>query len=925
MKKNDITKFIAKWSGRGNEKQDTQQFWNDVLYDVLGAPKDTVIQYEKPVKINGKTKFIDGYLPDTRVLIEQKSLGIDLMKAELQSDGMKLTPFEQGRRYGGYLPFDEQPRWIIDCNFEEIRVHDMKKPGEAPEIILLKDMEKDYTRLNFLIDSEDEHIKKEFEVSVKAGEIVGVLYDKLLEQYNDPGEHDLQSLNRLCVRIVFCMYAEDAGLFGSNTHAFHDYMVQFNGPARFRNGLKELFSVLNQPLDQRDPYLDPELAAFPYVNGGLFADDALAMPFFTDEILDIILERASEDFDWSDISPTIFGAIFESTLNPETRRSGGMHYTSIENIHKVIDPLFLDELKDELTTIIAEPVERTKVKKLKAYQDKLAGLKFLDPACGSGNFLTESYLCLRKLENDVIAELSGGQVVMGFEDVTSPIKVSIEQFYGIEINDFACATAQTAMWIAEAKMMKETEALVRQDFDFFPLTTNANIVEGNALRMDWNDVVPASQLNYIMGNPPFLGYSMQNPFQKEEMLSIWTDEKGKSYKAAGKIDYVSGWYKKAAEYIQGTSIRCAFVSTNSITQGEQVAPIWETLCSRYGIHIDFAWRTFVWDSEASSKAAVHCVIIGFSSGQTAKPKVIYNGQTHSLANNINAYLVDAPNVFVASAKKPLCDVPEMITGNRPADGGHLIIEQEDYDDFIQKEPGATKFIKTLTGSVEFINNRERYCLWLVDATPGEIMAMPEVMKRVDACREDRLKGAADRQKLAETPTLFRETHNPDSYILVPATSSENRRYIPMGFLDSSTVSTNSALIIPNADLYTFGILESNVHMSWVRTVCGRLKSDYRYSKDIVYNNFPWPSPTEEQRARIEATAQGIIDARALYPNESLAKLYGEKMYLFPELVKAHQANDRAVMEAYGFDLKMTEQECVAELMKMYKKLTEGDE
>ena len=916
----DIRQFIDKWAGRGNEKQETQQFWNDIIYKVLDAPAEMVLEYEKPVKVNGQTKFIDGYIPSTRVLIEQKSIGVDLMKAELQSDGVKLTPYEQGRRYGGYLPFDEQPRWIIDSNFEEIRVHDMKKPGEAPEIILLKDMEKDYTRLNFLVNSEDEHIKKEFEVSVQAGEIVGILYDKLLEQYNDPDEHDLQSLNRLCVRIVFCMYAEDAGLFGSNTHAFHDYMVQFNGPARFRNGLKELFSLLNQSLDQRDPYLDPELAAFPYVNGGLFADDDLAMPFFTDEILNIILEKASEDFDWSDISPTIFGAIFESTLNPETRRSGGMHYTSIENIHKVIDPLFLDELKEELTAIMAEPVERTRAKKLKAYQDKLAGLKFLDPACGSGNFLTESYLCLRKLENDVIAELSGGQVMMGFEDVTSPIKVSIEQFYGIEINDFACATAQTAMWIAEAKMMKETEALVRQDFDFFPLTTNANIVEGNALRMDWNDIVSARALDYIMGNPPFVGARYMSKEQKMELNDIFP-----SWKNAGNLDYVSCWFKKTADLMNVITLRAALVSTNSLTQGESVANLWKPLMED-GVHIDFAHRTFQWDSEASIKAHVHCVIVGFSKAPYSGPKKIYNKETVSFAENINGYLTDAPNVFVASRTKPLCDVPEISIGSQPIDNGNYLFNKEEMVAFIQKEPLSEQLFHPWYGSREFINQDPRFCLYLGDCTPTELRNMPECLRRVEAVREFRL--SSNRKstlKAAETPHRFGMTTIPQSnFIVIPKVSSENRRYVPIGFMTPNNMCSDLVFIIPDASIYHFGILTSNVHMAWMRTVAGRLEMRYRYSKDVVYNNFPWPAPTDEQRARIEATAQGIIDARVKYPNSSLADLYDERTMPI-ELRKAHQANDRAVMLAYGFNLKMTEQECVAELMKMYQKLTEGNE
>ena len=543
-----------------------------------------------------------------------------------------------------------------------------------------------------------------------------------------------------------------------------------------------------------------------------------------------------------------------------------------------------------------------------------------DPAAGSGNFLTETYISLRRLENDALYEETHGQMMLGDNDV---IQVSIGQFYGIEINDFAVTVAKTALWIAESQMMQETEQLMQINLDFLPLKSYANIVEGNALRIDWESVVDKGKLSYIMGNPPFVGYSLQSKSQKDDMLSIYVDEKGKPYKTAGKIDYVSAWYFKAAQLMQGTTVRTAFVSTNSITQGEQVAGVWKPLYDRFGVHIDFAHRTFRWDSEASLKAHVHCVIVGFSIAENKADRRLFDNGNGKVVRNINPFLVEAPNVFIESRSTPICDVPKMTTGNRPADGGHLIIEADDYDDFIKREPNAVKYIKKLTGAAEYINNKDRYCLWLVGISPAELRKMPEVMKRVEACRQDRLNGAPDRQKLADTPTVFRETKNPSTYIIVPATSSENRKYIPLGFLDKNTISTNSAVIIPDATLYHFGVLTSNVHMAWMRTVCGRLKSDYRYSKDIVYNNFPWCNPTPEQKARIEQTAQMILDARAKYPDCSLADLYDETV-MPPELRKAHQLNDRAVMEAYGFWGKLnTESECVAELMKMYQRLTEG--
>lgn len=914
--------FAAYWKNRGDEKQETQRFWIDLLRNVYGVPNpEQSIEFEVPVKLS-HTSFIDGYLADTRVLIEQKGADIDLKKGYKQSDGQMLTPYQQARRYAGYLPFNKTPRWIVVCNFQTFEIHDMNFPNGEPEVLMLADLEKDYSRLQFLVDTGSKTIKKEMEVSLQAGELVGVLYDALLKQYKDPtAPETLKSLNALCVRLVFCLYAEDAGIFGRRD-MFHDYLKDVPA-AGIRKALAELFRVLDQKPEERDKYLaddNPALAAFPYVNGGLFADENIEIPPFTEELKNVLLSKASEDFDWAAISPTIFGAVFESTLNPETRRSGGMHYTSIENIHKVIDPLFLDGLKAELEEIKEIAVEKTRVSRLKAYQSKLAGLTFLDPACGSGNFLTESYISLRRLENDAL-RYQTNQITMG--DYANPIQVSIHQFYGIEINDFAATVAKTALWIAESQMLKETEDIIAHQIDFLPLKSYANITEGNALRLNWEDVVPKTKLNYIMGNPPFVGYSLQDKAQKEDILSIYVDENGKPYKTAGKIDYVSGWYFKAASFMQGTAIRTAFVSTNSITQGEQVAGVWKPLYDRFGIHVDFAYRTFRWDSEASLKAHVHCVIVGFSVASYLEKKWIFTGERAQEAENINAYLMDAPNVFIDSRSRPLCAVPLMTTGNRPADGGHLIIEDVDYADFIKKEPLAKQYIKKLIGAAEFINNKKRWCLWLVGVSPADLRKMPLVMQRVEACKADRAAAPdAGRRKLAERPTQFREINNPDTFVVIPAVSSERRKYIPIGFLDKETIATNLVITIPDATLYHFGVLTSNVHMAWMRAVCGRLKSDYRYSKDVVYNNFPWPTPTDEQREKIEQTAQAILDARNLYPDCSLADLYDEAA-MPPELRKAHQQNDKAVMQAYGFWGKLnTESACVAELMKMYQKLAE---
>ena len=901
--------FAERWKGRGYERGESQPFWIDLLSNVFGidTPTNGFITFEDHRMVDA-SNFIDGRIPSTKVLIEQKSLGKDLRAGIRQSDGSLLNPFQQARRYVVSLPVSEHPRWIVTCNFSEFLVYDMEQPNGEPQQILLENLGKEYYRLQFLVDAKSEHLSKEMEVSIKAGDIVGQIYEALLKQYDDNSPEALRWLNILCVRLVFCLYAEDAGIFTRDQ--FHDFLVIYEAKD-MRRALRDLFEVLNTPQEKRSKYLQAELAAFPYTNGGLF-EEQIEIPQFTEELKQTLLKNASLDFDWSEITPTIFGAVFESTLNPETRRSGGMHYTSIENIHKVIDPLFLNDLRKELDEILEEKVEKQRQKKLVAYQDKLASLTFLDPACGSGNFLTETYLSLRRLENEAIRERYHGQTMLGA--FVNPIKVSIQQFYGIEINDFAVTVATTALWISEAQMLNETERIIHQDIDFLPLKSYTNITEGNALRIDWETVVPKDHLNYIMGNPPFVGNNYMNDSQRADLAPFFPKNKT--------LDYVCCWYMKAAAYIDGTQISCALVSTNSITQGEQVPLLWKELFNSYGIHIDFAHRTFRWDSEASLKAHVHCVIVGFSSALNNRVKVIYdNGKTIE-TGNINAYLSAASDVFIDSRSKPLCDVPIMRKVNQPTDGGNLLINQNDYEEFVSQEPEAKKYIRRLIGAKEFLNNIPRYCLWLVKISPAELRKMPLVMKRIEAVREMRLaSNDAGTRKLAETPHLFRETVNPESSVVVPRVSSERRRYVPMGFIGKDIIVTDAILLIPDAKLYHFGILESNVHMAWMRAVCGRLKSDYRYSKDVVYNNFPWPNPSEEQKAKIEQTAQAILDARALYPDSSLADLYDE-LTMPVELRKAHQDNDRAVMQAYGFNVKtMTESQCVAELFKLYQKLT----
>lgn len=907
--------FSEYWQDKGYEKGESQPFWLSLLKEVLEVEEpEKYINFEEQVHLD-HTSFIDGYIPATHVLIEQKGKDKNLRKPIKQSDGTLLSPFQQAKRYAAELPYSQRPRWIVTCNFAEFLVYDMENPNSEPESILLKDLSKEYYRLKFLVNKDDENVKKEMEVSIKAGDLVGVLYDELLKQYIDPqSEETLKSLNMLCVRLVFCLYAEDAGIFGERGK-FHDYLQSFS-VKDMRRALIDLFKVLDTKIEDRDPYLDDILASFPYVNGGLFADENIIIPQFTEEIRNLVLDRASASFDWSEISPTIFGAVFESTLNPETRRSGGMHYTSIENIHKVIDPLFLDELRKELDEIKKIKIVKTRELKLNDFREKLGNITFFDPACGSGNFLTETYISLRRLENEAIETITKGQMLI---DVNGIIKVSISQFYGIEINDFAVTVAKTALWIAESQMMKETEIIAHVNLNFLPLKSYSNIIEGNALRIDWETVVPKDKLNYIMGNPPFVGARLMTKEQKDDLRTVF----GTDWKNSGNLDYVSCWYKKATNMMINTRIRSALVSTNSVVQGESVPTLWKPLFKE-GVHIDFAHRTFRWDSEASIKAHVHCVIIGFSLTYHEN-RIIYSSDRPQISKNINAYLLDAPNVFIENASKPICDVSRMDFGSMPNDGGYLSnYSAEDKQAIVQKYPESEGLFRKILGATEFINNSERYCLWLENVSPAIIKSIPPVYEAVNQVRKIRQESSREATRaLANTPALFGEIRQPKSdYLLVPSTSSERRKYIPIGFIKSEVISNNANLVVPNATLYEFGIMTSNVHMSWMRAVCGRLKSDYRYSIKLVYNNFPWPTPKYEQKMKIEQTARSILEARALYPDCSLADLYDEAV-MPNELRKAHQANDRAVMQAYGFWGKLnSEFECVAELMKMYKKLVD---
>lgn len=996
-----IASFVNKWrQAAGKEKQETQRFWIGLLNDVCGATRaEDIIAFEKAVDLKHKS-FIDGYIAETRTLIEQKGRNINLDLAEVQSDGTALTPYEQAKRYDDALPASQKARWIVVCNFDEIRVHDMEKPHpKTPQAVVhLCELEREAYRLSFLVDAHNDRIRREEDISIKAGELVGELYDALAAEYRDGegkrygGEDAFKKrgmaeqkkcLNVLCVRVVFCLYAEDAGLFNSRT-AFEDYITQA-GIKGARQAMLNVFRILNTPEKERGPYEAEEAAAFPFANGGLFSDDGehiLEVPNFTPAIMSTLLKCA--DFNWAEISPSIFGSAFESTLDPMQRHDGGMHYTSVDNIERATGPLFLDSLKAEL-----EGIKRMKdgVKKrysAQTYQDRLAALTFLDPACGSGNFLTATYTALRTLENEAIAIQLGKDAGEGraFGGEFYGVKVSLKQFYGIEINDFAVAVSRTALWIAESQMLRITERLVGTNLHFLPLHDSAHITEGNALTLDWLTVCGGARPHYIMGNPPFVGARVMTKEQKAELAAVF----GVKWRNAGNLDYVSAWYKKAADMMAGSNTRAALVSTNSITQGEAVAILWKPLMQggRSGtaitpyrhceggvasrgnllhkgeiasaaalprndaarimprndeyrggecrVHIDFAHRSFKWANESKKGMAhVFCVIVGFSTAENDKARVLYTHDEDTEegergkameCKNISPYLIDAPNVFVERRSKPLCDVREMVFGSMPNDGGNLIIEDKDYAAFIQKEPRAAKWVRPFVGAEEFIKGKKRWCLWLVDCPPNELTAMKYVMERIKRCQQGRRESKRETtRQLADAPALFGEIRQPtdDGYVIIPRVSTSSRQYIPMGFLHCDTIASDAAIILPYAALYHFGILTSSVHMAWMRATCGRLGMGYRYSVSVVYNNFPWPAPSDAQRSKIEAAAQGVLDARALFPDATLADLYNDAA-MPPALRKAHKELDKAVLAAYGWRASTSEEEIVSRLMAMYQKM-----
>ena len=913
-------RFVEKWQNApGGGKQETLRFWLELLHTVYGVrnPMD-VVRFEERVKVNGATCFISAHLPDTRVIIEQRGTDVALNAPQMQSSRRMLTPYEQAKQYSDNLPLEMHARWIVTCNFREWRIHDMNSvaPATPVSVIALAKLPEQWHLLRFLVDTQSSRVEREKRASMQAGELIGRIYNTLLSRCPNPSDATvMQKLNRFCVRLVFCFYADDAGLFAKDQ--FLQYISTVVVPDAVRERIMKLFRALSLPPEKRDPF-DDELLAFPYVNGGLFSEnDEDYIPRLDEEACALIRRETGTCFNWSNISPTILSGLFESTLNPEARHQGGMHYTSVENIHRVIDPLFLDALKEELRNIVESRRNSTttRTRKLESFHAKLASLSFLDPACGSGNFLTETYISLRRLENEVLRYLSNGQD--SFDGEFSRVKVSLQQFFGIETNDFAVSVAKAALWIASAQMWRETKELSTQDVsDFLPLENYDNIREGDALRFDWLGNIPTRHVDFIIGNPPFVGARYMSKEQKTGLLQVCKDIHG-----AGDLDYVSAWFVKAAEIMQrDPATRTSFVATNSITQGQTVALLWRHILQECGMKINFAYRTFKWANKTRNMASVHCVIVGFSGQKTPCRLFDEQGVEHSVSH-LNGYLIDGEDVFITNRISPICDVPRMGSGNKPIDGGYYLFTPEEKEEFLEEEPGAAPFFHPWMGAEELINGKKRFCLWLGDAAPHVLRSLPHCMERMEKVRAYRAASkSAPTRKIANTPYRFHVENIPRrTYLVLPVTSSERREYLPIAFLGGGTIASNLLLLIPDATLYHFGVLTSAMHMAWIRTVVCRLKSDYRYSNKVAYNNFPWARPTDTQRARIETCAQAVLNTRAKYPESTLADLY-DRDSMPDELLKAHRALDAAVDDTYGKKFN-NDSDRITHLFALYLKLT----
>lgn len=901
--KKQIREFIDRWDGQGHEKQETQKFWLDLMQNVLGmtnAIHNT--EFEHKTASGG---FIDVLCPDARFLVEQKSAGVDLDKKEPRQEG-QVTPVEQALRYADNLPFSLKPSVICTCNFQRFRFYDLEKDpratGSPVADFTLRELGDHIDTLTSVFDTGNSRIVAERQLSEKAGILVANLHNAIAAQYADPdalGSH--HSLAVLTVRFVFCLYAEDAGLFPQS--AFSRYIESFDA-ARLRRGVIDLFATLNTKPEERDRYLEPELARFPYVNGGLFAED-IEIPRFTDPIRDSLL-AAGDGFDWHRISPVIFGSLMEETLSHDQRRKGGMHYTTVRNIHKVIDPLFLDGLKTELEQIEESRDlmnDRAWRRKLGQYQDKLASLQFLDPACGSGNFLTETFLRLRELENQAIADRLHGQGYIDLGGENSLVKVSIDQFHGIEINDFAVSVAKTALWIAEQQALDDTEDIAGQTLPHLPLHDSGNIIQANALRYDWNELLPANECSYVMGNPPFVGHISKSSKQAEDLKAVWRD----GYD--GYLDYVTGWFRKAASYLDGHNGLFAFVSTNSITQGQPVKPLFEPLFKE-GWAISFAHRTFKWDAQSTDNANVHVVIIGMSQSHQKVSPVLYDydniqGEPTPIpSKNINGYLIDGKKVFVGKRSQkagPLS--PELVPvnfGSLSLDDGNLTIEGHDDYAKAMNDPIASRYVRKYVNGKELINDIDRWCLWLAEATPSDMRKSAFIRERVDKVKKFR--EASKRKATVEaskTPWLFGENHQPTGkFLAIPVVFSERREYATCALLPEEVIAGQKLHTCSDPNGINFSIAESSMFITWQKAIGGRLKSDCQFSNTVVWNNLPLPQLSDELRQEIIEAGRGIIDARAKHEGQSLADLY-DPDFMPADLRKAHQRLDKVVDVAFG--------------------------
>lgn len=916
-KKADAEAFASRWANKGNENQDTQRFWIDFYQNVLGV-EDAVsrLEFEKPVSTDASTHegYIDVFIPSAKTLVEQKSLGIDLAKEETRQ-GRKVTPAKQGNAYAQGMPLSQQPRYIIACNFSDFWVFDRERDSLCREPLFklpLAELPKNLAAIQFLKGGAEAPATISRAVSVEAGKIMSKLHDLVAEAFDDPDTpENHHALSVLMTRLMFLMFCEDSGLVAPN--AFRDYVSHFQA-GDLRRGLKDLFVWLDTKDEDRDKYAEPWLKKLPYMNGGLFREKT-EIPPLSENFRHTLIVEGCQEFDWSGVSPTVFGSIFEGALSHDHRRANGQHFTNPENIHKVIDPLFLDALKAEFDEACAKPVAGgARTRALKDLHEKIGSISILDPAAGSGNFLTESYLCLRRLENRILFELQGDQASFSFEDSGDrDVLVSLRNFHGIELEDFACCVARTALWIAEKQADADTAKVTQRVYQELPLTDYEGIVNANALRIDWNSVVPADEVDYILGNPPFIGNARLEDSQKEDRANVF----GRS---AGSLDYVACWHKTASEYMAGHHTRCAFVSTNSICQGQQVEPLWKPLFEN-GVHIDFAYPTFEWDSQASDEAHVHVIIVGFSR-EHIKEKVLFDREgTPKVVGNINGYLAPIKDMFVSRRSRPLCDVLPMVRGCQPTDDGNLLLTQEERDELLCREPDAAPYIKPFSMGAEYINGIPRYCIWLDGVDPAVLTKLPLVRTRVQAVREFRFTSKkAATQKKAATPWLFDEVRPPKgkSYIAVPKVSSGRRKYVPMGFVTNGMIPGDKLFFISNGGLYEFGVLESQFQNAWMRRVAGRLKSDYSYSNTIVYNNFVWPVETDEHRAKIEKCAQAVLDARNSHPDASLADMYNpDNEFLFADLMRAHDQLDAAVESAYGVDFDGDEDKIVAHLFNLY--------